>query len=149
MRKTSSVKLGKPKTKRKLSEAQQKIKAERKAFKEGKAKFRQSVAWKSFRSRILEKYGYVCQFCGNKYTSRTLVCHHKFVAKDLNDYMDLSDESRFTCLCHRCHTLCHKLAEIKGNSSSVEATREAIRPVIGDDWADLKKNNKPIQEQSD
>lgn len=119
--------------------------AERKKLSEAKAAFRSTSDWKDFRKKLLEERGYICEFCGNKYASKNMVLHHAFVAQERDgktpaeDYMDITDPSRFRILCKRCHKLLHGISEIKNPSPAVQAVKEDIRQAIGDEWVELKK----------
>lgn len=121
--------------------------SERKKLSEAKSAFRSTNEWKDFRKQLLEKRGYICEYCGNKYSSRNMVLHHAFVAQERNgktpaeDYMDISDPTRFRILCKRCHKLLHGIAEIKNPSPAVQETKECIRKSLGDEWVDLKQPN--------
>lgn len=118
-------------------------KKERKALAEAKTAFRASKEWKQFRRDLVVYYDATCQLCGCKYASKSLVCHHKFIAKDGADYADISDPKRFTILCSSCHKYAHYMGNKASNKSDkVAKIKEAIRPVLGDEWTDLKDKEK-------
>ena len=75
---------------------------------EMKKEFRASKEWKKYRMDLITKRGSKCECCGNEYKkTSSLHLHHR----DLNvdNYKDLSDESKHTILCQICHKTLHFL----------------------------------------
>jgi len=55
--------------------------------------------------RMLEKYKYTCQLCGNK---KTLIVHH--IERKAVGTIDYSDEKNLTVVCKSCHMSLHRKA---------------------------------------
>ena len=68
--------------------------------------FRKTSIWQSFRKKIIEERGCICQCCG-VHTKR-LQLHHM----DEKNYEDLNPD-KFVLLCSRCHTQVSFLERIK------------------------------------
>lgn len=97
-----------------------------------KAKFRQSVAWKTFRKeKMLEQNGL------DPITKRRLTkhyhCHHVIQTNDLDVYKDLSDTNNFVAVNSQSHDAIHyglNLIKNNGFEAFERYVKEVVREAI-------------------
>lgn len=70
-----------------------------------KALFRKTIEWKEYRKEIIEERGCYCECCGMK--NKKLSLHHKDL--NVNNYKDLTDKTKHSLLCSRCHSFLHHI----------------------------------------
>ena len=86
------------------------LREQRKEFTRQRHIFTRSDRWKQFRLDLIAKRGSFCEACGRPVT-KALQCHHNWKYTTIEEYTDLTDESRFLLVCKQCHSLIERLSD--------------------------------------